>query len=141
LCFGDISMFAEREIGLNIGPDGTSARLSWLYVSDGHDEPLVVVTIYQGTCPSVVSPNASTTAENEVTVTTALTATAEPLTLLDRCDRCGAQAYVRVTMATGGELIFCAHHGREYSPTLRSMDAVILDETERLDESREVVAG
>ena len=26
----------------------------------------------------------------------------------DRCDRCGAQAYVRVNLASGGELMFCA---------------------------------
>jgi hypothetical protein len=64
------------------------------------------------------------------------TLTAEPLTAVDRCDRCGAQAYVRVTMAAGGELLFCAHHGRAYTPKLLELDAVILDESERLDESQ-----
>jgi hypothetical protein len=64
-----------------------------------------------------------------------MTAIAEPLTALDRCDRCGAQAYVRVTMPTGSDLIFCAHHGREYAPKLLELDAVILDESERLDET------
>ena len=33
------------------------------------------------------------------------------LTALDRCDSCGAQAYVRVTLASG-DLLFGAHHGR-----------------------------
>lgn len=64
-----------------------------------------------------------------------LTPTAEPLTAIDRCDGCGAQAYVRVTMPTGSELLFCAHHGREYAPKLRALDAVILDESGRLDET------
>lgn len=31
------------------------------------------------------------------------------LTALDRCDRCGAQAYVLVS-GLSGELLFCAHH-------------------------------
>ncbi len=66
------------------------------------------------------------------------TLTAEPLTAVDRCDRCGAQAYVRVTMPAGSELLFCAHHGREYAPKLRELDAAILDESERLDESQPV---
>jgi hypothetical protein len=60
--------------------------------------------------------------------------THEPLTAIDRCDRCGAQAYVRVTMANGGELLFCAHHGREYAPALTALQASIRDESERLDE-------
>lgn len=54
------------------------------------------------------------------------------LTAADRCDRCGAQAYVRVTLATGGELLFCAHHGREHAPKLREAAADILDESDRL---------
>ena len=38
------------------------------------------------------------------------------LTTVDRCDRCGAQAYVRVVLgASGGELLFCAHHARARS--------------------------
>src|ERR1700740_562413 len=32
------------------------------------------------------------------------------LSALDRCDLCGAQAYIRVTLESG-ELLFCAHHG------------------------------
>jgi hypothetical protein len=67
--------------------------------------------------------------------------TVEPLTALDRCDRCGAQAYVRVTMAGGGELIFCAHHGREYAPKLAQLQASIIDESERLDETSPTVAA
>ena len=44
-----------------------------------------------------------------------------PLTALDRCDRCGAQAYVRVTLAAGGDLLFCGHHFREHEARLRPL--------------------
>ncbi len=69
------------------------------------------------------------------------TLTVEALTAADRCDRCGAQAYVRVTLPAGSELLFCAHHGREYAPKLRELDARIADESERLDESQPTPAG
>lgn len=69
------------------------------------------------------------------------TATVEPLTAADRCDRCGAQSYVRVTLPTGGALSFCAHHGREYAPKLRELEADIIDETERLDESQQAASA
>jgi hypothetical protein len=49
----------------------------------------------------------------------------------DRCDRCGAQAYVRVVLA-GGELLFCAHHGRKYEGKLREIAQEYHDETARL---------
>lgn len=63
------------------------------------------------------------------------TLTASPLTATDRCDRCGAQAYVRVTMNSGSELFFCAHHAREYDARLRELAANIQDESERLAET------
>ena len=58
-----------------------------------------------------------------------------PLNALDRCDRCGAQAYVRAVLLTGGELMFCAHHGKEYAEKLKSVSARIIDESEKLAES------
>ena len=57
---------------------------------------------------------------------------ADALNALDRCDRCGAQAYLRVILASGGELLFCAHHGKKYEEGLRSVAAEIHDETARL---------
>lgn len=66
----------------------------------------------------------------EGVVTTTLATS--PLTAADRCDRCGAQAYVRVMLATGGELLFCAHHGRQHTPALASAEARIQDESNRL---------
>ncbi|MEP6664910.1 MAG: hypothetical protein ABJA81_00515 [Nocardioidaceae bacterium] len=53
-------------------------------------------------------------------------------TALDRCDRCGAQAYVRVELTSGGELLFCAHHAREHAEKLQLVAASIQDETGRL---------
>ena len=57
-----------------------------------------------------------------------------PLNALDRCDRCGAQAYVRATLLNGGELMFCAHHGKEYAEKLKTVAAAIQDETAKLVE-------
>jgi len=56
----------------------------------------------------------------------------DPPAQADRCDRCGAQAYLRVVLMSGGELLFCAHHGRKFEPELKKIAAEIQDETERL---------
>ena len=58
-----------------------------------------------------------------------------PLNALDRCDRCGAQAYVRAVLLNGGELTFCAHHGKEYAEKLKTVAAKIIDESEKLIEA------
>lgn len=64
------------------------------------------------------------------------------LTALDRCDRCGAQAYVRVVLeSSGGELLFCAHHARQHEPQLRSIAAEWQDETNRLHEDKAPMAA
>ena len=54
------------------------------------------------------------------------------LTASDRCDRCGAQARVRVVLATG-DLIFCAHHAKAYDAKLRAEAIEYVDETAALD--------
>ena len=59
---------------------------------------------------------------------------ATPLTATDRCDRCGAQAYVRTVLNSGLELLFCSHHWRDNEDRLREVAATIQDETARLDE-------
>ncbi len=61
-----------------------------------------------------------------------------PLTALDRCDRCSAQAYLRAVLLNGGELMFCAHHGKKYAEKLKSVAAHIQDESERLIETQAV---
>ncbi len=67
-------------------------------------------------------------------MTTAL-APHPPLTASDRCDRCGAQAYIRVILLSGGELLFCGHHGRAHDAKLREVAAGIEDQTDRLTET------
>ncbi len=50
----------------------------------------------------------------------------------DRCDRCGAQAYLRVILASGGELLFCAHHARAHEDKLQQVALKIQDETAKI---------
>ena len=64
-------------------------------------------------------------------MTTAV-APSTPLSAVDRCDRCGAQAYLRVELAGGGDLLFCAHHAREHGDKLREIAVALQDETDRL---------
>ena len=51
--------------------------------------------------------------------------TQRQLTLLDRCDACGAGAYVKVTGVTG-ELFFCGHHYNKIE-NIESMKAFAFD--------------
>lgn len=62
------------------------------------------------------------------------------LNALDRCDRCGAQAYVSVA-GISGELMFCSHH---YNSIINSPDGYnsmmkfmisIVDERDKLSNS------
>ena len=55
-----------------------------------------------------------------------------PLNSLDRCDRCGAQAYVRAILVSGGQLLFCSHHAKSYAEGLKPVVAVLQDETQKL---------
>lgn len=60
---------------------------------------------------------------------TATTAPLSPtLSAADRCDRCGAQAKVRVLLGAG-ELIFCAHHAKAYEDALREKAVDWVDES------------
>lgn len=63
------------------------------------------------------------------------------LTALDRCDRCGSQAYVQISGSTG-DLLFCAHHYNKivndpnsYTKMMSFM-LIVVDERERLVENR-----
>ena len=53
------------------------------------------------------------------------------LRAVDRCDRCGAQAYVSATVE-GVPLLFCGHHYRRHEDALRAVATEIVDERERL---------
>ncbi|MFC6706408.1 DUF7455 domain-containing protein [Flexivirga alba] len=65
-----------------------------------------------------------------ITVTTAVAPTT--LTASDRCDRCGAQAFIRARLSSDQDLLFCAHHGREHLDKLREIADEVIDETDRL---------
>ena len=56
------------------------------------------------------------------------------LSALDRCDSCGAQAYVRVTLASG-DLMFCAHHAAKFKDKLFPTALNWHDESARLFET------
>ena len=50
---------------------------------------------------------------------------------LDRCDSCGAQAYVRA-MLSGSELLFCGHHAKQHESKLKSIADSWHDELHKL---------
>jgi hypothetical protein len=67
-------------------------------------------------------------------------AATKPLSGHDLCDRCGAQAYVRVVLPGSGVLLFCAHHGREHADALAKVAVEIQDESDRLSRPAEADA-
>jgi hypothetical protein len=89
---------------------------------------------YAGTFEASRYVEQDTTEGKRPQVTTAV-APSNELTAVDRCDRCGAQAYLRVELSGGGELLFCAHHGREHGDKLREIAVHVHDETDRLHDT------
>jgi len=67
--------------------------------------------------------------------TTSVVDSAHELTASDRCDSCGAQAYIRVSIGES-ELFFCAHHGKKYQDKLSTIASDWHDESGRLTEQR-----
>ena len=57
------------------------------------------------------------------------------LTAADRCDYCGAQAYVRVTGVTGS-LDFCGHHYHANEEKLKEFSFNTIDERAKLIENK-----
>lgn len=53
------------------------------------------------------------------------------LTAADRCDSCGAQAYIRAVV-NDVELLFCAHHGKKHEEKLKQIAQSWHDESDRL---------
>ena len=54
----------------------------------------------------------------------------------DRCDRCGAQAFVLVKGITG-ELMFCGHHFANFEDNLTKFSYEIVDERDRINQKSE----
>jgi hypothetical protein len=65
-------------------------------------------------------------------MTTTATPAPHAFTALDRCDRCGAQAFMRALLSSG-DLLFCAHHGRTYGEALAAAALVLEDATETIN--------
>jgi hypothetical protein len=61
------------------------------------------------------------------------TITRTPLTVADRCDRCAAQALVRVFLDGGSALQFCSHHFKEHEVRLRAIAVDVQDEQQKLE--------
>lgn len=53
-----------------------------------------------------------------------------------RCDKCGAQAYVRTTLNSGSSLYWCGHHAKTYEAGLRPHVKEWYSELNRLVEDR-----
>lgn len=62
------------------------------------------------------------------------TLNAPVLSAVDRCDRCGAQAYVLVELSSGAGLQFCGHHWGEYEEVLSPKANRIVNELHKLTE-------
>lgn len=66
------------------------------------------------------------------TATATLVGDIEPLTALDRCDACASSAAkVRVTLTSGGELLFCGHDANKHLPVLLAKSLVLALRDER----------
>lgn len=71
---------------------------------------------------------------------TMLTKTDRSLTADDRCDRCGAQAYLEALIPVGDSsmpLLFCAHHAKEHEDKIQQEAVLVTDHRNRLKEQEE----
>jgi hypothetical protein len=57
------------------------------------------------------------------------------LTANDRCDQCGAQAFVQVFFESG-YLLFCAHHYNEHEKSLEEIAVYTIDCRDQLEPNR-----
>lgn len=95
-----------------------SAQPPWCYPGMNATSPAVTESV----TPASVSDSPAPASHTD-----------RPLTTADRCDACGAQAYVRVVLSSG-ELLFCAHHGRKNAAALEQVALFVQDESARLRE-------
>lgn len=62
----------------------------------------------------------------------------DELNLLDRCDMCNAQAFIRATSENSAKsLYFCGHHGNKYFSELFNQGFIIHDETYKINAKSE----
>ncbi|MFB9723464.1 DUF7455 domain-containing protein [Planobispora longispora] len=67
----------------------------------------------------------------------------EPLKIADRCDQCGAQAFVRVAFGPERDLLFCGHHYNRHEPVLMTQysHVTVTDERHRINQKPSVSAN
>lgn len=68
--------------------------------------------------------------------------------LEDRCDECGAQAFVRAEkllfvdeQPLVGELLFCGHHGTKHTPKLTDDGFTVTDNTDQINKKPSISAN
>jgi hypothetical protein len=61
-------------------------------------------------------------------------------TLADRCDCCGAQAFIRATFVAG-DLLFCGHHGRALLVPLQRDALLVEDGTDLINTKPSISAN
>lgn len=61
------------------------------------------------------------------------------LSVFDRCDVCGFQAFVRATR-DGHVLLFCGHHGTQHRAALQAHGWCVTDELDQIDPRSQVPA-
>jgi hypothetical protein len=73
---------------------------------------------------------------------TALDSQVRKLVKGDRCDSCGAEAFVQATMASGYELLFCGHHFTKNEDVLTAQGATVtIDERHTINAKPSVSAN
>lgn len=58
----------------------------------------------------------------------------------DRCDKCGAQAFVQVTFKSG-DLLFCKHHANTYESAYITSALAVLDESDKINTKPSISAN
>ncbi|MBG0833267.1 hypothetical protein HS041_36820 [Planomonospora sp. ID67723] len=78
-----------------------------------------------------------------MTITTERVLQSDPLKIADRCDQCGAQAFVRVVFGPSRDLLFCGHHYHRHEPTLvaRHPYITVRDERHKINEKPSLSAN
>lgn len=60
----------------------------------------------------------------------------DKLNALDRCDKCGAQAFVEATLTSGNNLMFCNHHWLKVEVPIKPYIKDVVDERWKLTYNR-----
>ena len=63
------------------------------------------------------------------------------LSTLDRCDRCGVQAFVASHLPSHHRLLFCGHHFSRHEPVLLSQGWAIQDERKKINVTPSISAN